>query len=164
MAIERGEQFPIPFERVFPKGAVMVGEVQPWMEYQSREDRARGREARQRTDERTGLRIYKVTVSDPSATRDQEKSVTVQITAEVQPVPPEGVEVQPDVVVRPVEFEGMTAEPRVEGTGEFKRLGYVLRATGMHAPGPGKPARPTTGVEKPGEMKSASSGDGTAVA
>ena len=161
MPVQFGERFEIEFDRVFQDGAVILGDVQAVTEFQSREDRAKGRPVRHRVDERTGLRLFKVTVSDPAATRDADKSAQVLLTAEVQPVPPAGTEVAPGIVVRPVVFEGMTVEPRVEGNGEYKRLGYVLRATGMRAPSAGKPAPRATG---PGESRSAGAGDGKAAA
>ena len=44
---------------------VLMGEVAPDTEYQSREDRAAGRPVRQRIDEATGKRQWKATVTDP---------------------------------------------------------------------------------------------------
>ncbi len=158
MPVQYGERFGIEFDRVFQDGAVILGTVEAVMEFQSREDRAKGRPVRYRVDERTGLRLFKVTVSDPSAARDADKSVQVFITAEVQPVPPEGTEVAPGIVVRPVVFEGMTVEPRVEGTGEFKRLGYVLRATGMRAPS----TKPTPRSSTSSESRPSPTGEGRA--
>jgi len=59
MAIYKGFRFPIDFDEAFGQGLVMVGEVSPDNEYQSREDRAAGRPARQRVDEVTGKRQYR---------------------------------------------------------------------------------------------------------
>lgn len=141
MAVPYGQRFPVEFETVFPQGGLMMGEVSAVTEYQSREDRAKGRPVRQQVDEETGKRMWRVTVSDPSATREADKSVSVTVLAEHQPVPPDGIEVAPGIVVRPIEFEGMTAAPKLEGQGEYKRLGYTLRATGMRTPaGQGAPA------------------------
>lgn len=92
------------------------------MEYVSNEDKARGKQPKQRIDEATGLPQWKVTVSDPSADKDRDK---------VQPVPPETAISGFDF--RPVYFEGLTIEPRVMGE-KFKCLGWVIRATGMRAP------------------------------
>ncbi|WP_020418235.1 hypothetical protein [Amycolatopsis sp. ATCC 39116] len=130
MAISRGHRFPIEFDDAFPQGLVMVGEISPDNEYQSREDRAAGRPARQRVDEVTGKRQWKATVTDPSEPNAKRASFEVTFLADVQPVPTTS-EVLPGM--RPVELEGLTAEPRVAGNGEFKYQSFVFRATGFKA-------------------------------
>jgi hypothetical protein len=42
MAINSDYRFSIPFDEAFPQGLVMVGEVSPDNEYQSREDKGGG--------------------------------------------------------------------------------------------------------------------------
>jgi hypothetical protein len=130
MAISRGHRFPIEFDEAFPQGLVMVGEVAPDNEYQSREDRAAGRPARQRIDEMTGKRQWKAAVTDPSEPNAKRASYEITFLADVQPVPTT-TEVLPGM--RPIELEGLTAEPRVAGNGEFKYQSYVFRATGFKA-------------------------------
>jgi hypothetical protein len=130
MAIQKGHRFPINFDEAFPQGLVMVGEVSPDTEYQSREDRAAGRPTRQRVDETTGKRQWKVTVTDPSEQNAKRASFEVTFLADVQPVPTT-TEALPGM--RPIELEGLTAEPRVAGNGEFKYQSYVFRATGFKA-------------------------------
>ena len=66
MAISKGYRFPVSFDDAFPQGLVMVGEVMPDTEYQTRDERAAGRPVRQRVDEATGKRQWKVTVTDPA--------------------------------------------------------------------------------------------------
>nr|WP_239000816.1 hypothetical protein [Jiangella asiatica] len=120
----------------------MVGEIEPDLEYQSQDDRARGREQRQRVDEVTGLRQWKATVTDPDEAKAKRASFEVIFTAEVQPAP------LPDEVLpgmRPVELVGVTASPKVMGQGEFKYLGYEYRATGVKTPGTPAAARPAAG-------------------
>ena len=134
MAISRGYRFPIEFSEAFPRGLVMVGEVQPDTEFQSREDRSRNRPVRQRVDEATGLRQWKVNVTDPDEDKAKRASFEVTLLAEVQPVPTAS-EALPGV--RPIELDGLTAEPRVAGNGEFKYLSYTFRATGFRAVGSG---------------------------
>jgi hypothetical protein len=56
------------------------------MEYVSNEDKARGKQPKQRMDEATGLLQWKVTVSDPAAEKDREKSIILTMLARVQPV------------------------------------------------------------------------------
>jgi hypothetical protein len=132
MAISRGHRFPIEFADAFPQGLVLMGEVSPDNEYQSREDRAAGRPVRQRVDELTGKRQWKATVTDPDERNAKRASFEVTFLADVQPVPATS-EVLPGV--RPIELGGMTAEPRVAGNGEFKYQSYVFRATGFKATG-----------------------------
>ncbi|MFD5243847.1 hypothetical protein ACFWIW_04865 [Amycolatopsis sp. NPDC058340] len=130
MAIYKGHRFTIDFDEAFAQGLVMVGEVSPDNEYQSREDRAAGRPARQRVDEVTGKRQWKVTVTDPDEVKAKRASFEITLLADVQPVPTTS-EVLPGM--RPIELEGLTAEPKVAGQGEFKYQSYVFRATGFKA-------------------------------
>jgi hypothetical protein len=132
MAISRGHRFPVEFADAFPQGLVLMGEVAPDTEYQSREERAAGRPVRQKVDELTGKRQWKATVTDPNEPNAKRASFEVTLLADVQPVPTMA-EVLPGV--RPVELESVTAEPRVAGNGEFKYLSYVFRATGFRAAG-----------------------------
>ncbi|MFE0027695.1 hypothetical protein [Amycolatopsis sp. NPDC059021] len=132
MAVPRGTRFEIEHDHVFPAGAAIVGPVTPDMEYVSNEDKARGKQPKQKIDEQTGLPQWKVTVTDPSAEKDRDKSATVTLLDRVQPVPPPAAMQGFDF--RPVVFEGLMVEPRVMGE-KFKYQGWVLRATGMREPG-----------------------------
>ncbi|MGW4485418.1 hypothetical protein ACWEOE_16465 [Amycolatopsis sp. NPDC004368] len=139
MAIDKGHRFCIDFDDAFPQGLVMVGEVSPDNEFQSREDRSAGRPTRQRIDEVTGKRQWKVMVTDPAETKAKRASFEITFLADVQPVPTTS-EVLPGM--RPVELEGLTAEPRVAGQGEFKYQSYAFRAMGFKASASAsKPAR-----------------------
>lgn len=130
MAVPYGKRFPIEFGELFPQGAYVVGEVSAVTEYQSQEDKARNRPVRPRIDEASGLPIFKVTVADPSAEKDRDKSITVEIAAKVQPVPPAAVNGLP---FRPVMLDGLTVQPRAETSGQAKWITWVVRATGMRA-------------------------------
>jgi hypothetical protein len=131
MAVPRGTRFAVKHDDVFPEGAAIVGPVSADMEYVSTEDKARGKQPKQRRDEASGLLQWKVTVSDPSAEKDRDKSINLTMLAEVQPVPPATAIAGFDF--RPVYFEGLSIEPRVMGE-KFKYQGWVYRATGMRAP------------------------------
>ena len=87
MAIIKGHRFPIEFGEAFQQGLVMVGDVSPDNEYQSREDKAAGRATRQRIDEVTGKRQWKATVTDPDEIKAKRASFEITFTADVQPVP-----------------------------------------------------------------------------
>ncbi|MEU3764307.1 hypothetical protein AB0E55_04545 [Amycolatopsis keratiniphila] len=130
MAIEKGIRFSVEHDEAFPQGLVMVGDVAPDNEYQSREDKAQGRPVRQRIDETTGKRQWKFTATDLGETKAKRASFEITLLADVQPVPTTA-EVMPGM--RPVELDGLTAEPKVTGQGEFKYLSYVFRATGFKA-------------------------------
>jgi hypothetical protein len=132
MAISRGHRFPVEFADAFPQGLVLMGEVAPDTEYQSREDGAAGRPVRQKVDELSGKRQWKATVTDPDERNAKRASFEVTFLADVQPVPTTA-EVLPGV--RPIELDGMTAEPRVAGSGEFKYQSYLFRASGFRAAG-----------------------------
>src|SRR6476469_10351750 len=130
MAVPYGKRFPIEFDELFPEGAYVVGAVTAVTEYQSQEDKARNRPVRPRIDEASGLPIYKVTVADPSAEKDRDKSITVEIASKVQPVPPATAGNLP---FRPVVVEGLTVQPRAETSGQAKWITWVVRATGLRA-------------------------------
>lgn len=127
MAISGGARIPIPHDYVFPQGALVMG-VEPVMKFLSNEDRARGKAPEQDTDKETGVRLWAVTVIDPSAERKADKVVTVKIAAPHQPVPPEAI---PGTDIRPAVFEGVTVTPWIDDKGNRPRQGYSLRATGM---------------------------------
>lgn len=130
MAVPHGSRFPIAFDDLFPQGAYLMGDIQPLAEYQSQEDKARNRPVRPRIDEATGKRLYRATIADPSAEKERDKSIAVEIAADVQPVPPETVGNLP---FRPVILEGLTVQPRAEASGQAKWITWVVRATGLRA-------------------------------
>src|SRR5689334_1336229 len=128
MAISKGHRFPIEFADAFPQGLVLMGELAPDNEYQSREDRAAGRPVRQKVDELTGKRQWKGTVTDPDERNAKRASFEITFLADVQPVPTTA-EVLPGM--RQIELDGLTAEPRLAGNGEFKYQSFVFRSTGF---------------------------------
>src|SRR5262245_38372571 len=128
MAVPFAMRFTVDFDVVFPLGAYIVGEVVPVTEYQSKEDKARDRPVRPRIDEATGLPLFRVTIADPSAEKDRDKSITVEIASKVQPVPPAAANGLP---FRPVVLEGLTVQPRAESSGQAKWLTWVVRAAGL---------------------------------
>jgi hypothetical protein len=128
MAIPRGYRFDIEFDSAFPQGLVLIGDVAPDNEYQTREEKAVGRPVRQKVDQITGKRQWKATVTDPDESTAKRASFEITLIAEVQPVPTT-TEVLPGM--RSIELDGLTAEPRVAGNGEFKYQSYVYRSTGF---------------------------------
>jgi hypothetical protein len=131
MAAPKNMRLSADFDEWFPQGLYLVGEIVPVTEYQSQEDRARNRPVRPRTDEVSGLPLFRGTFADPSAEKDREKSVTVEFAAKVQPAPPPAVAGMP---FRPVVLEGMTVQPRAETSGQAKWITWVIRAAGMAVP------------------------------
>jgi hypothetical protein len=150
MAIPKGHRFTIEFDNAFSQGLVMVGEIAPDTEYQTREDKASGRPVRQRIDEVSGKRQWKATVTDPDEPNGKRASFEITFLADVQPVPTTA-EVLPGM--RPIELEGLTAEPRVAGNGEFKYQSYLYRATGF------KPAASASGT-RPAAKSAGGAGNG----
>jgi hypothetical protein len=138
MAIPKGHRFAIEFDAAFPNGLVMVGNIAPDTEYQTREDRTAGRPIRQRMDEATGKRQWKATVTDPDEPNGKRASFEITFLADVQPVPT-SAEALPGM--RAIELDGLTAEPRVAGNGEFKYQSYVYRASGFKPAGAGSGGR-----------------------
>ena len=152
MAIARGHRFAIDFDGAFPQGLVLIGDVTPDNEYQTREEKASGRPVRQKVDQLTGRRQWKATVTDPDEPNAKRTSFEITFVADVQPVPTTG-EVLPGM--RPITLEGLTAEPRVAGNGEFKYQSYIYRATGFAA------APSASGVRAPQLNKQAGTAGGS---
>ena len=156
MAIPRGYRFDIEFDDAFPQGLVLIGEVAPDNEYQTREDKAASQPVRQKIDQVTGQRQWKATVTGPDEPTAKRASFEITLIAEVQPVPTT-TEVLPGM--RPIQLEGLTAEPRVAGNGEFKYQSYVYRATGFTTTSGAAGTRPSqsmkpssaAGSEQPGK-------------
>ena len=154
MAVERGRRFEVPFDELYPEGLYLVGEIQPMTEYQSQEDKARNRPVRPRTDEASGLPLFRGTFADPSAEKDRDKSVQIEFAAKVQPVPPAAV---PGIPFRPVVLEGLTVQPRAEASGQAKWITWTVRATGMRAVDSAASAKPSRSgaASTQGEQKAA---------
>ncbi|MHA6796678.1 plasmid replication, integration and excision activator [Pseudonocardia bannensis] len=129
-------RFKVSHGDVFPHGAFVVSEVEPVRDW----DKSSPGKSVQATDKETGHLVWSVSVldADPEARKDS-KTLTVKISAPVQPVPPEAMAGLP---FRPVEFDGLTVTPYVNENGGRARVAFSLRATGMRAPevGSGKPA------------------------
>lgn len=147
MAAPKNIRLRAEFDEWFPQGLFLVGEIAPVMEYQSQEDRARNRPVRPRTDEQTGLPLYRGTFADPAADKDRDKSVTVEFACAHQPVPPQAIAGAP---FRPVVLDGMTVAPRAEASGQAKWITWVVRATGMRAPGGASTGASAAGKPTPG--------------
>jgi hypothetical protein len=144
MAIPKGHRFDIAFDSAFPQGLVLIGDVTPDNEYQTREDKAAGRPVRQKLDQVTGKRQWKATVTDPDEPNAKRASFEITFLADVQPVPT-SAEVLPGM--RPIKLDGLTAEPRVAGNGEFKYQSYVYRATGFTATTTAAGTRPSPSIK-----------------
>jgi hypothetical protein len=147
MAIPRGYRFDIAFDSAFPQGLVLIGDVAPDNEYQTREDKAAGRPVRQQIDQVTGQRQWKATVTDPDEPTAKRASFEITLIADVQPVPTT-TEVLPGM--RPIQLNGLTAEPRVAGNGEFKYQSYVYRATGFTITASAAGTRPSQSIKSSG--------------
>ncbi|HVK24988.1 MAG TPA: hypothetical protein VM677_26820 [Actinokineospora sp.] len=154
MAISKGHRFPIEFADAFPQGLVLVGEVAPDNDFQSREEKVSGRPVRQKRDELTGELQWRAAVTDPNEQNAKRASFVITFLAPVQPVPTTA-EALPGM--RPIELDGLTAEPRIAGNGEFKYQSYVFRASGFRAAGAagGRGQQKTSAAQEQGKSESA---------
>src|SRR5205807_9678971 len=94
-------QIPIEFGLVFPAGACAAGGIEMVRDF----DRSSGDRVVQQADKHTGLPLWVVEVidADPDA---RQRTVKVQVAAQVQPVLPSAARGSPFTAV---EFDGMTA-------------------------------------------------------
>ncbi|MCP9619677.1 hypothetical protein FOH10_09150 [Nocardia otitidiscaviarum] len=117
------------FGEAFPMGLLLMGAVEPMTEF----SRDRNAPKRQKVDldddgNGTGKRLWKGTVMDPSGMGAKNASFDVTFVADVAPVPSADA-LSPNVY--PVVLEGLQIKPRVVGNGEFKSIGWYIRATGI---------------------------------
>lgn len=132
-----GRKFEVPMGLLFPAGAYLLGEVEAVADFNA-EARADGSRP-QSLDKDTGLPVWSVSVvdADPEAGK-KEKSVTVKLLATHQPVPPKN---DTEFPFTPVVFEGITVTPWIEENGNFSKIAWSIRATGMSAPRQSGPSR-----------------------
>jgi hypothetical protein len=132
---------PVQHSEVFPHGAYLVGEVQPVSDFnaQPRPDGSRP----QATDPESGLLVWSVPVldADPEAGK-RDKTVTVKVSAKVQPVPPENTSGTPFTLI---EFTDLTATAWIDDNGPRPRLAWSFRASGLTAPGEARKSAASTG-------------------
>src|SRR5262245_19602470 len=116
---------PGPFGQVFTHGAFATGTVEAVRDF----DKSTRDNFIQARDKDSGVPVWSVDVidNDPEA-RKSNKTVTVKIVAERQPVLPDAPGGWP---VTPVEFDGLAVVPYVNGNG---RLAYSFRAKSVRAP------------------------------
>lgn len=127
MAIAR--RFSIKHDEAFPYGAYVIGEVEPVSDF----ERSTRDHKVQQVDKETGLPLWSVQVldADPEAPKHS-KTVTVKLTAPVQPVPPGAEDGQSQFPYAMVVFENLTAMPYAEKVNEdFSRVVWSFKATGM---------------------------------
>jgi hypothetical protein len=119
---------PVEFGNVFSHGAFAAGGFEPMRDF----DASSGDRFVQAKDKQSGLPVWVIEVidADPAA---RVRAVKVKVAAQVQPVVPAGPSGSPFV---PVEFTGLTVTYYVNQAG---RLAYSLKATGIRAPGRGRP-------------------------
>lgn len=133
-------KIPVPFEYVFPAGALFLG-VDKVVDF----DRLSEADNQARDERGVRLWVVKVMDQDPEAGRfGRSTEVKVKIAAEHQPVPPQGVALPGGVTVTPVQFTDLTATPYAD-TNSCKgiakphkcraRLAWSLRAAAMTTPG-----------------------------
>ncbi|MFI5535305.1 hypothetical protein ACIA5H_02835 [Nocardia sp. NPDC051900] len=117
------------FREAFPKGLFLLGDIQAVTEYST----DRNAPKRQKVDldndgNGTGKRLWKGTITDPAAANARQASYDVIFVSDVQPVP-----AAPEIVpgMTPIELEGLQIKPKIAGSGEFKSIGWSIRATGI---------------------------------
>jgi hypothetical protein len=123
-------KFRVSMEDVFSHGAYVVSDVEPVRDF----DKSTRERMVQALDRESGLPMWSVSVldADPDA-RKSDKTVTVKIAAQYQPVPPEASGPMPFPAV---EFDGLTVTPYLDD--KRGRIAYSFRAQSMRAPSVGK--------------------------
>lgn len=119
----------ITHDQVFSCGAFVVSEVTPMIDF----DKSSGENRVQATDRDTGLPMWQVEAldGDPAAPK-RSRTVTVKFAAQTPPPAPTNSSGTP---FTPVVFEGLMGLPYIERSGDFSRIAWSFRASGMAAPG-----------------------------
>ena len=78
-------------------------------------------------DRETGMRLWAVSILDPSAKQGQ-REIKVKVAADVQPVPPNGL-------MAPCEFDGLQVIPYLDTNRAKPRVGIAYRAAGFKGAG-----------------------------
>jgi len=84
-----------------------------------------GVEDPQERDKTTAMRLWSVSVLDPTAGQGK-REIKVKIAAEVQPVPQNGL-------MAPVEFEGLQVIPYLDSNRAKPRVAIAYRAAGFRS-------------------------------
>ncbi|MGY4101262.1 hypothetical protein ACW2Q0_17160 [Nocardia sp. R16R-3T] len=143
-----------PFGEAYPKGVYLLGAIEAMTEYNS----DRNAPKRQKLDfdndgNGTGKRLWKGTVTDPTAANAKQASFDVIFVSDVQPVPA-APEIAPGMT--PIELEGLQVKPKIVGSGEFKSIGWNVRATGIKGDNSGSKQAPADpGAARPSGSKAA---------
>jgi hypothetical protein len=113
---------------VFPSGAYAASAFEPVRNFEA----STGEKFVQSADKASGIPLWVIEVidADPAA---RVRAVKVKVAAPEQPVVPAAQHGSP---FTPVEFTGLTVTYYVNQAG---RLAYSLKATGIRAPGRGRP-------------------------
>ncbi|MQY22446.1 hypothetical protein [Nocardia macrotermitis] len=142
------------FEDAFPKGLYLIGEIAAVTEFSA--DRSAPKRQRldfDRDGNGTGKRLWKATVTDPTGRGAKDSSFDITFVADVQPVP-SAEEAVPGFI--PIVLEGLQIKPKVAGSGEFKSMGFTIRATGIAGDTSGaKQAPANPGASRPAAEKAA---------
>lgn len=119
----------IGHDQAFSLGAFLVSDVTPMIDF----DKSSGENRVQARDRDTGLPMWQVEAldGDPAAPK-RSRTVTIKFAAAAQPTTPTNSSGTP---FTPVVFEDLTALPYIEKSGDFSRIAWSYRASGMTAPG-----------------------------
>ena len=139
-------RYKILFDEFFPLPLYQTGPVVPDTEYLGP-----NRQGPQRRDPVTGLLVWRIAVTDQNEPNTKRRAYDVLLLSDTEPVPT--TEEIADGL-RPIRLEGVTVQPRVGGTGEFKYLDRIVRATG-YAPAPAASGRGSGSAAGSGSGKSA---------
>lgn len=126
-------------DQVFSYGAFVVSAVSPMIDF----NKSSGDNRVQATDRDSGLPMWQVEAldGDPAAPK-RSRTVTVKFAAQSPPSVPTNSSETP---FTPVVFEDLLALPYIERSGDFSRIAWSFRASGMTAqPKPSAAASTTT--------------------
>ncbi|MGW4848240.1 hypothetical protein [Nocardia brasiliensis] len=141
------------FNVAFEKGLFLLGGVAPLTKFQKDRNAPVIQEVDlDRDGNGTGKRLWKATVTDPTAANAKQASFEVIFVADQMPVPAVA-EIVPGMT--PIELEGLKIRPKIVGAGEFKSIGWSIRATGIKGDRSGSVAPGDHSASAPRDRKAA---------
>ncbi|MFE5480756.1 MULTISPECIES: hypothetical protein [Nocardia] len=117
------------FHTAFPMGVMLLGKVEAVTEFNADRNAPKRHQLDfDREGNGTGKRLWKATITDPTGSNARQTTFDIVFVADQMPTP-SADEVAPGF--RPIVLEGLMLKPKIVGNGEFKSIGWNVRATGI---------------------------------
>jgi hypothetical protein len=121
--VRHEDVFPVPVLVLGVEPAEDFDKIKAAREAKQVDDKGRVLADVQIRDKESGLRVWQVSILDPSAKQGQ-REIKVKVAAEHQPTPPAGL-------MQPCEFDGLQVIPYLDSNRARPRVAIAYRAAGF---------------------------------